>query len=331
MCKNTLIKSAFRPTVFSLTSKIGSFTTLLLEKKGILQIIMYTYLMTNGENQMKPIKIAICDDEKTLREILRQEIEKHCKNAGILCQINDYDSGERLLILPAENIPDILLLDIQMPGKNGMQTARELRRKNENMILIFVTALSEYVYDAFDVNAFHYLVKPFTDEKLREVLNRALLQYERQMEIATLRQQALTVYQKESVPTAGTDSKKKWTGIHEQITPPAILVKRGGLSTKVLLSDIVYAEVFNRKIMLHTVNGDIEYYGKLTDLSEQTGADFYRTHRSYLVNLKYVEKYNADTVWLEQGIVPMSKKQFSGFVRQYMQYIRRISGKGADR
>lgn len=265
---------------------------------------MYTYLMTNGENQMKPIKIAICDDEKALREMLRQEIEKHCKHAGILCQICDYDSGEKLLALPAESIPDILFLDIQMPGKNGMQTARELRRKNENMILIFVTALSEYVYDAFDVNAFHYLVKPFEEEKLQEVLDSAIRQCEKQAEAPALQQQ----------------------------TPHrAILVKQGGLSTKVLLSDIVYAEVFNRKIMLHTVNGNIEYYGKLTDLSEQAGMDFYRTHRSYLVNLKYVEKYNADTVWLEQGTVPMSKKQFSGFVRQYMHYIRRISGKGADR
>ena len=265
---------------------------------------MYTYLMTNGENQMKPIKIAICDDEKALRGILRREIEKHCKNAGILFQIHDYDSGEKLLTLPIENIPDILFLDIQMPGKNGMQTARELRRKNEKMILIFVTALSEYVYDAFDVNAFHYLVKPFEVEKLQEVLDSAIRQCEKQAEAAALRQQT---------------------------SPRAILVKQGGLSTRVLLPDIVYAEVFNRKVMLHTVNGDIEYYGKLTDLSEETGADFYRTHRAYLVNLKYVEKYNADTVWLEQGTVPVSKKQFAGFVRQYMQYIRRISGKGADR
>lgn len=263
---------------------------------------MYTYLRRNGEKQMKTVKIAICDDEKALRETLRQKMENYCKAAGIICQIYDYDSGEKLLALPAENIPDILFLDIQMPGKNGMQTARELRSKKRNIILIFVTALSEYVYEAFDVNAFHYLLKPFDDEKLREVLDRALAQYGTLTETVTPQERA-----------------------------QAILVKRGGLSTKVLLADIIYAEVFNRKVMLHTVNGDIEYYGKLTDLSEQTGADFYRTHRAYLVNLKYVEKYNADTIWLEKGTVPVSKKQFAGFVRQYMQYIRRISGKGAGR
>ena len=58
-------------------------------------------------------------------------------------------------------------------------------------------------------------------------------------------------------------------------------------------------------------------------MSELAGEDFYRTHRAYLVNLKYVEKYNATTVWLEQGSVLVSKKQFPGFVRQYMQYIGR--------
>ena len=93
------------------------------------------------------------------------------------------------------------------------------------------------------------------------------------------------------------------------------------------LEDIIYAEVFNRKVMLHTTDGDIEYYGKLTDLSEQAGEDFYRTHRAYLVNLKYVEKYNAATIWLEKGTALISKKQYAGFVRQYMQYINRKRGR----
>lgn len=266
---------------------------------------------------MKTVKIAICDDERTLCETLRHKIENHCKNFKFICQISGFESGEEILALPAEMIPDILFLDIQMPGKNGMQTARELRHRNQDMILIFVTALPEYVYEAFDVNAFHYLVKPFDEEKLWEVLDNALQQYERQTDAAELYRQTQAEYPLET----GLTKKKQKTD--EQTAPRAILVKRGGLSTKVLLADIIYAEVFNRKIILHTTNGDIEYYGKLTDLSEQTGADFYRTHRAYLVNLKYVEKYNASAVWLEKDVVPVSKKQFAGFVRQYMQYINR--------
>ena len=100
-----------------------------------------------------------------------------------------------------------------------------------------------------------------------------------------------------------------------------ILVKRGGISTAVPVESIIYAEVFNRKVTLHTTNGTLEYYGKLTDLSQQVGDHFYRTHRAYLVNLKYVEKYDAATIWLEQGKALVSKKQFAGFVKQYMRYI----------
>lgn len=253
---------------------------------------------------MKTIKIAICDDEKSVQQMLKEDIEKICTDHGIACQIACFDSGEEVLKPDAGQIPDILFLDIQMSGRSGMEIARELRRQHKDSLLIFVTALSEYVYEAFDVNAFHYLVKPFSEKKLREILENALLQLQNPEKIRMEQQKT------EKIP-------------YQPETAPAILVKRGGLSTKILLSDIIYAEVFNRKVMLHTVNGDIEYYGKLTDLSEQAGADFYRSHRAYLVNLNYVEKYNATTIWLEQGTALLSKKQFSGFVRQYMQFINR--------
>ena len=153
---------------------------------------------------MKPITIMVCDDDKTLQKLLQQKIEKFCADKNKSCRIGCCDSGEEMLALPA---PDVLFLDIQMSGKNGMETARELRRRHENTILIFVTAMSEYVYEAFDVDALHYLIKPFSDEKLREVLDKALQQ---------LRSPAR---------------------MEEKI----LLVKQGGLSTKVSLSDNSYA------------------------------------------------------------------------------------------
>ena len=251
------------------------------------------------------MQIIICDDEKSIQALLQQKTARFFAEKNIPCEILCCSSGEEVLTLAEKGtIIDLLFLDIQMPGRNGMEIAKTLRRQHKDTLIIFVTALSEYVYEAFDVDALHYLIKPFSDKKLQEVLDKALYQFQ--------------------------SSAEKKDGQHKSEKPPEnegsskiLLVKRGGLSTRVLLSDIIYAEVFNRKVMLHTINGDIEYYGKLTDLSEQAGADFYRTHRAYLVNLKYVEKYNATTVWLEQGTALLSKKQFSGFVQQYMQYIHR--------
>lgn len=253
------------------------------------------------------MRIIICDDEKSIQTLLRQKTTHFFAEKNIPCEILCCGSGEEVLSLAKQGTAiDLLFLDIQMPGKNGMEIAKTLRKKQEDILIIFVTALSEYVYEAFDVNAFHYLVKPFDEEKLYQVLDSAVCQYNRQMDIVNRHDRTQTEQ------TAGG-----------QASPRAILVKRGGLSTKVLLSDIFYAEVFNRKVILHTQNGDIEYYGKLSDLSEQAGADFFRTHRAYLVNLRHVERYNATTVCLEQGTALISKKQFSGFVRQYLQYLNR--------
>ena len=114
------------------------------------------------------MRIAICDDEKNIRELIKGKIANQYPNANIIF----YNSGEELL-LSDEHI-DILFLDIQMSGKNGMETARELRKKDKSVIIIFVTAAEEYVFQAFDVGAFHYIVKPINDTKFTEVLHRAI-------------------------------------------------------------------------------------------------------------------------------------------------------------
>ena len=101
------------------------------------------------------MRIAICDDEKEIRELLAEKTVKLYPQADVSL----WQSGEKLL--SAGEKPDILLLDIQMQRKDGMETARELRKQDKAVIIIFVTALSDFVFQAFDVGAFHYLVKPF--------------------------------------------------------------------------------------------------------------------------------------------------------------------------
>ena len=122
------------------------------------------------------MQIAICDDEKSIGLILEEKIKKLLPDAVI----DKYLSGDELIASGCE--PDILFLDIQMPGMDGMETARILRQKNERMVLIFVTAVEEYVFQAFDVAAFHYLVKPFSDEKFEEVVKCAVRSIEKYSE-----------------------------------------------------------------------------------------------------------------------------------------------------
>ena len=230
------------------------------------------------------MRIAICDDEKNIRELIGNKVIAQYPEVEIVF----YPSGEELLL--SDKHIDILFLDIQMPGRNGMETARELRKKDKNVILVFVTAVEEYVFQAFDVGAFNYIVKPIDDVKFADVLRRAV------DELSLKRTQVKTPEEK------------------------YVMINNAGVHSKVLIDDIVYAEVFNRKIVIHKMNGTIEYYGKLSDLEALAGDNFFRPHRAYLINFKYVEKYDATTIYLEQGTALMAKQNYPVFVKRYMKY-----------
>ena len=236
------------------------------------------------------MQIAVCEDEKEIRDLLAEKSGKLYPEA----ELSLYQSGEELLL--SEKEPDILLLDIQMPGKNGMETAKELRRKNKKTIIIFVTALDDFVFQAFDVGAFHYLVKPFEDGKFAEVLRNAVEQFE---------------------------DRKKLEGAGRKGKMPGLMITAGGKHITVNLEDVVYAEVFDRKVILHTKDEDIEYYGKMKELEEKAGDEFYRTHRSFLVNFGFVRKYDAAIVYLEKGQALMAKRNYQEFVKQYLRYNQR--------
>lgn len=233
------------------------------------------------------MRIAICDDEKNIRELIKGKIANQYPNANIIF----YNSGEELLL--SDNPIDILFLDIQMQGKNGMETARELRKKDKKIIIIFVTAVEEYVFQAFDVGAFHYIVKPINNTKFTEVLHRAIEEWNAKQ------------------PT-NQEPEEKY-----------LMINNGGVHIKVTIDDIVYAEVFNRKVVIHKLNETIEYYGKMTDLEALAGDSFFRPHRAYLINFKYVEKYDATTIYLEKGTALMAKQKYPEFVKKYMKYNQR--------
>ncbi|MDE7179207.1 MAG: LytTR family DNA-binding domain-containing protein [Lachnospiraceae bacterium] len=236
------------------------------------------------------MQIAVCDDEKEIRDMFAEKIGKLYPKADLSL----YQSGEELLLSAGE--PDILLLDIQMPGKNGMETAKELRKRNKTAIIIFVTALDDFVFQAFDVGAFHYLVKPFEDGKFAEVLLNAVEQ---------------------------SEDRKKQERAGRKREQPSLMITTGGEHVSVNLEDIVYAEVFDRKVILHTMDADIEYYGKMKELEEKAGDEFFRTHRSFLVNFGFIRKYDATTVYLKKGQALMAKQNYGEFVKQYLRYNQR--------
>lgn len=230
------------------------------------------------------MKIAICDDEKEMREYLSGLINRFLETVEVI----QYENGEALLA--CEDNPDIIFLDILMPETKGMDVAKQLRERGSRAIIIFVTGVEEYVYQAFDVGAFHYLVKPIDVGKFQKVLTRAM----------------------EQLAESDRDENKR-----------EVIVKTRGITRRVRLEDIVYAEVFNRNIVLHLKDCQIEYYGKMKELEAVVDDRFYRTHRSYLVNLKYVSGYEAGKIYLGQETALLSKDKYAGFVREFLRYTRK--------
>ena len=230
--------------------------------------------------------IAICDDEKRICSILAEKVRGFCPDAEVIT----YTSGT--FLLKADLFPDILLLDIRMPDMSGMDVARALRDKGWRKILIFITGEEDQVFNSFDLHAFHFLVKPVADDKLRTVLMNA------REELGRIEKTSL--------------SNDKY-----------ISIQSGPTHISINLSQLLYAEVFNRKIILHLDKENIEYYGQLSALEELVDKDFYHIHRSYLVNMKYVQKYDRASVTLLNGDnIPIARREYEGFLKAYMEYSR---------
>ena len=233
------------------------------------------------------IRIAIVDDEKVIREQIIKLIEKK----QIDCEIDTYRTGEDLL--KADSVYDIIFLDIQMDGMNGIDTARALRQKADNTVLIFITGVKEYVFDAFDVAAFHYLIKPIEENKFWEVCDRAVL--------------------------AVTKKKQNPSG--------QIFIKTRSQSITLDQSNVLYIESRAKKVEIHTKTNIVEAYAAISELEKQLVGSFYRCHRGYLVNMAFIAGYENDSITLNNGeTIILSKDKYSEFVKVYMRYLKNGGG-----
>lgn len=224
------------------------------------------------------VRVAVCDDSKRVREQITDWILEE-----FTCEVHTFSTGEEFLEKRASY--DIIFLDISMGKLNGIETAKKIREYSKSLI-IFITACKEYVFDAFDVEAFHYLLKPLSREKLLQVFGKAYKEREKEQ------------------------------GFY--------LVKIGTGYRKVPLSQILYGENSGRKIILHTKKEVLEFYGKMDDMEKQLGSTFYRCHRGFLVNLEEIEGYDASSISLKNGeSIFLSKQKYPEFVSTYMDYLRK--------
>lgn len=230
------------------------------------------------------IHIAICDDEPHMSDALREMAAEFFRGKNRDVMISQFTSGEQLL--RSQTNIDILFLDIQMEGVNGMETARRLRRRKFQGFLIFTTVLREMVFESFEVQAFDYLVKPIGEKQFAKTMERLLA----------------------SMLDAGGTS---------------LLIQRGYESIIIPSGDIVFCEVIDRKVYVHLVSSEIiDFYDRIDHLETKLDDSFFRCHRSFLIHLKYLKSYKNGTAYMENGKqIPVSRlrsKEFSSVILRYM-------------
>lgn len=227
------------------------------------------------------IKIAICDDDLIILNQTKKLIEDYKKKDF---DIYVYKSGEELL--ESKSIFDIIFLDIDMIGINGIETAKRIRLYDKQVKIIYVTNYTDYTYSAFSVHAFGYLVKPIKEKDLHEQLNEAL---------------SYMVEYKEY--------------LMEFITNEGLV--------RVDLNKIYYFEYESRKVLMRTNDKTYILKEKISDISTKMKEyGFEMPHKSFVVNLYNVKSIKGYDIYMMNGsIVPLSQKKSTEFRNSLNIYI----------
>lgn len=231
------------------------------------------------------LKIAICDDDKAQRKYLSDLADAWAKRNRHLVRIKQYaDAKSFLFDYSEEKDFDILLLDIEMPGMNGIDLARSIRHDNTMVQIVFITGYYEYFSDGFDVSALHYLLKPTDEEKLHAVLNRAV-------ENLAYRQRS-------------------------------VLLNTSDGDIKVSLADILYIESENVYVLIHTAHGVYRTRATLGSFSKQLDETFFKVHRSFIAGLKYIKKITrTELTMVNDEVIPISRKLYNDVHAALIKYL----------
>lgn len=234
------------------------------------------------------MQIAYCDDDKELvEEIDRLLVEyRAAHNREIVCTA--FTSPLELLAEMEKGMrPDILILDVIMPGENGISVAREIRQYDDNVKIIFLTSSAEFAVDSYTVGAYFYQMKPICAEKFWKLLDEVISACEKQ--------------RRESL----------------------ILRCKNGI-TKMNLENLVYCEVIGHTLFFHLENGMVlESIGAMDELYDKLSAydNFLRPHRSFLINMDYVQNISYKVVIMEDLTeIPIPHGKCSEIKNRYLEY-----------
>lgn len=217
------------------------------------------------------LRIGICDDESGARDALRFSIERLLReDEGKV--FYDFSSGEGLIrwLTKHSGELELLFLDVDLGGISGMEAAEQIRQRDTNLMLVFVTGYTDFVFDGYTVGAMDYLVKPIKEDKLVQVLTRArkLLEYRQ---------------------------------------PQTFVVQNSEGLYRIAKSDILYLYSDRRLVKVLTEDREYSFYGKLDKAEASLGSGFVRIHQRYLVRAGAISKIEKNNVTVGNTCLPISR------------------------
>ena len=223
-------------------------------------------------------KVAICDDSDADRRYIMNMVRSWASAAGHEVQIDGFPSAESFLFRYAgESDYDILLLDIEMGAMDGVTMAKELRKSNDTVQIIFITGYSDYISEGYEVAALHYLMKPVNEEKLCLVLDRAAEKLAKNERVLNF--------------------------------------EVSGKMVRVPIYQIRYADVLGNYVTIHALT-DVTVKMTLGELEKQLDERFYRVGRSALVNLTQISRVTRAEIRLNDGTaIPLPRGAYEGVNR----------------
>ena len=223
-------------------------------------------------------KFAVCDDCAADRQYISDLVKKWADSTGQTIQISLFSSAENFLFCYAEESDyDVLLLDIEMGEMDGVTMAKQLRKTNDTLQIIFITGYSDYISEGYEVAALHYLMKPVKEEKLHSVLERAIEKVKRNEKILNF--------------------------------------EVNGEMVRIPVYQIRYADVYGNYVTIHTFE-ELKVKMTLGELEKQLDDRFFRAGRSVIVNLTMISRVTKTEIKLNDGtVIPLPRGAYDGVNR----------------
>ncbi|BBF44063.1 two-component response regulator [Lachnospiraceae bacterium KM106-2] len=229
--------------------------------------------------------IGICDDDRKVRIKIKTILAGLRKQWETL-EFLEYESGDELLHrIIEEPIPEILFMDVEMKGKNGIETAEILRAQNQDVTIIFVSSYQQYIFKSFYVKAFYFLVKPIDEEELLREFDRAMCEYR--------------------------DSHIRYEFSYN------------GRKTKLQVKDIYYISGYYRQLTVFTEAKSYSFDGSLNEVQNDLSMyGFIRVHQGFIVNMRYIKEIGEKKIRLINNIeVDISVRKRGDVKRMYNTFL----------